>query len=452
MYESGRSAPAPWPRSSGDLRRPIEDDLRAARRARAALVVPANYNCAGADRDQRRGRRRRARDGARKGGRRQARHAAQRERRVPLAADGDAAERTRRGARRRATFARSALPGLREREREPVTRRRERERLLARAAHAPVRWTDEVVQRSPRAIPDALFVEMGPGSVLTGSSRRSRRALKTVTCGTAAEVEQLLAHGDAHEDRSRRDRRRSSPAARAASAARSPRRWRAPARRSPSSGATQARAAEAAAAIGAGARGFACDVGDPARRSPRSSRTSRRSFGARRHPRQQRRAHARQHPAPAQGRRLGRGARRQSARRVRRHSRRGARHDEAALGRIINIASVVGITGNKGQANYAASKAGLIGLTKSVAKELASRNMLANAVAPGFIETDMTAAMTPEARDDACRADPARAARHAERHRWRRRVPGVGPRGVHHRPGARRGRRHGHVDDSVPFA
>jgi 3-oxoacyl-[acyl-carrier protein] reductase len=68
-------------------------------------------------------------------------------------------------------------------------------------------------------------------------------------------------------------------------------------------------------------------------------------------------------------------------------------------GRVINIASVVGLIGNKGQANYAASKAGLIGLTKSVAKELASRNILANVVAPGFIETDMTAALTPEARD-----------------------------------------------------
>jgi 3-oxoacyl-[acyl-carrier protein] reductase len=67
-------------------------------------------------------------------------------------------------------------------------------------------------------------------------------------------------------------------------------------------------------------------------------------------------------------------------------------------GRIINVASVVGLIGNKGQANYAASKAGLIGLTKSIAKELASRNILANVVAPGFIETDMTAAMTPEAR------------------------------------------------------
>jgi 3-oxoacyl-[acyl-carrier protein] reductase len=67
-------------------------------------------------------------------------------------------------------------------------------------------------------------------------------------------------------------------------------------------------------------------------------------------------------------------------------------------GRIVNIASVVGLTGNKGQSNYAASKAGLIGLTKSVAKELGSRNILVNAVAPGYIETDMTAAMTPEAR------------------------------------------------------
>jgi 3-oxoacyl-[acyl-carrier protein] reductase len=67
-------------------------------------------------------------------------------------------------------------------------------------------------------------------------------------------------------------------------------------------------------------------------------------------------------------------------------------------GRIINIASVVGLVGNKGQANYAASKAGLIGLTKSVAKELASRNVLANVVAPGFVETDMTAAMTEDAK------------------------------------------------------
>jgi 3-oxoacyl-[acyl-carrier protein] reductase len=67
-------------------------------------------------------------------------------------------------------------------------------------------------------------------------------------------------------------------------------------------------------------------------------------------------------------------------------------------GRVINISSVVGLTGNKGQANYAASKAGLIGLTKAVAKEFASRNILANVIAPGFIDTDMTAALSPEAR------------------------------------------------------
>ena len=68
------------------------------------------------------------------------------------------------------------------------------------------------------------------------------------------------------------------------------------------------------------------------------------------------------------------------------------------VGRIVNITSIVGLSGNKGQANYAASKAGLIGFTKSVAKELGSRNVLANVVAPGLIDTDMTAAMPAEAR------------------------------------------------------
>jgi 3-oxoacyl-[acyl-carrier protein] reductase len=75
-------------------------------------------------------------------------------------------------------------------------------------------------------------------------------------------------------------------------------------------------------------------------------------------------------------------------------------------GRIINITSVVGLMGNKGQTNYAASKAGLVGLTKSVAKELGSRNILCNAVAPGFIETDMTAAMTSEARETLIKGIP----------------------------------------------
>ncbi len=65
-------------------------------------------------------------------------------------------------------------------------------------------------------------------------------------------------------------------------------------------------------------------------------------------------------------------------------------------GKIVNISSVVGVMGNAGQSNYSASKAGLIGFTKSVAKELAGRNITVNAIAPGFIETDMTAALNDE--------------------------------------------------------
>ncbi|MES2780583.1 MAG: SDR family oxidoreductase, partial [Bacteroidota bacterium] len=75
---------------------------------------------------------------------------------------------------------------------------------------------------------------------------------------------------------------------------------------------------------------------------------------------------------------------------------------KARSGSIINITSVVGITGNAGQANYAASKAGMIGLTKSVAKELGSRNIRCNAIAPGFIETEMTEALPEETRKEWC--------------------------------------------------
>jgi len=75
-------------------------------------------------------------------------------------------------------------------------------------------------------------------------------------------------------------------------------------------------------------------------------------------------------------------------------------------GRVINITSVVGISGNKGQANYTASKAGLIGLTKAVSKELASRNVLVNAVAPGFIDTELTRNISGDAREALIRAIP----------------------------------------------
>ena len=75
-------------------------------------------------------------------------------------------------------------------------------------------------------------------------------------------------------------------------------------------------------------------------------------------------------------------------------------------GRVINVTSIVGITGNKGQANYAASKAGLIGFTKSVAKEYAGRGVLVNCVAPGFIDTDMTAALPESTRTALLEAIP----------------------------------------------
>lgn len=75
-------------------------------------------------------------------------------------------------------------------------------------------------------------------------------------------------------------------------------------------------------------------------------------------------------------------------------------------GRIVNIASIAGLMGNAGQANYAASKAGVIGLTKTIARELASRNVTCNAIAPGFIETPMTANMNQEALAEASKSIP----------------------------------------------
>ena len=81
---------------------------------------------------------------------------------------------------------------------------------------------------------------------------------------------------------------------------------------------------------------------------------------------------------------------------------------KAKSGRIINLASVVGIAGNAGQSNYAASKAGIIGFTKSIAKELASRNILVNAVAPGFIQTKMTEVLSDSVKENILEQIPLR--------------------------------------------
>ena len=109
---------------------------------------------------------------------------------------------------------------------------------------------------------------------------------------------------------------------------------------------------------------------------------------------------------------------------------------KARGGRIINIASVSGLMGNPGQANYSASKAGVIGLTRTVARELAGRNITVNAVAPGFIATDMTAGLGRGDPGGGQEADPPGPAGRAPGRGRRRAVPGQRRGRVHHRPRA----------------
>ena len=117
-------------------------------------------------------------------------------------------------------------------------------------------------------------------------------------------------------------------------------------------------------------------------------------------------------------------------------------------GRIINITSVVGVTGNPGQANYCASKAGMIGFSKSLAQEIATRNVTVNCVAPGFIESAMTDKLNDKQKEAIMGAIPTQAHGHGRRSRRRRRLSRLRRGRLRHRPDHPRQRRHG--DDLTP--
>ena len=118
-------------------------------------------------------------------------------------------------------------------------------------------------------------------------------------------------------------------------------------------------------------------------------------------------------------------------------------------GRVINISSIVGRIGNFGQANYAAAKAGLIGLTKTLAREYARKGVTVNAIAPGFVRTRMLDGVPDKAMESVLDIDPGRAPRRPDGDRGRRALPRLAVGRLRHRARARHQRRHGDVTASA---
>ena len=344
---------------------------------------------------------------------------------------------------------------------EPATPSRVKE-LLVRQVDGPVRW-EETVRAHGRRDGVTHTLEIGPGKVLAGLVKRIAKEIKVLTVGTLDGIEaaaklfaaKLLSSLEAAELGRSTGRRpvvaerwstsprfarrakhappcssstarwRSSPAARAASAAPSPR--RSPSRRArrrqlrARRSGRPTRSPTASSPRGGKAEILGFDVADPKACEDGDRRRSPSALG-------------RLDILVANAgisidglllRLKDEDLERTLSVNVEGRPRLRARGHKvmmrARTGRIIFISSVVGEMGNAGQTAYAASKAALLGLTKTLAREYASRDITVNAVAPGFIDTDMTQALTAEQREDAPQGHPARAHGHGPRDRGRRR-------------------------------